>query len=163
MTRDDASRSRPPRFAGSSANYLVRHLIGVANGIRVQYRGELEARGHELSHAMSQLVVNLPVDGLGMSELAGRLRLTLQRTGQLVSSLEDAGYLERIGDPDDRRAKRVVFTRRGRKLLEDIDEIDAAVTKEIASALGERSFARLCKDLEELDRAVNGPDGVLLL
>ncbi len=151
------------RFAGGSANYLLRHLIGVATAIRASVGQEIEARGHGLTPATSQLVVNLPIDGLGMSELAARLRLTLQRTGQLVTTLEESGYVERVGDDHDGRAKRVIYTRRGRKLLNDIDATDAAVTREIASVLGERRFARLQRDLEMLDHAFNGSDDVLSL
>ena len=166
MADDKTFRSAPvssPRFAGSSANYLVRHLIGVTVALRRSFREELESQGHELSTAMSELVVNLPIDGLGMSDLAARLRLTLQRTGQVVASLEESGYVERITDENDGRAKRVAFTRRGRTLLEHIDATDASLTKGIGSVLGERRFARLCKDLEELDQAINGPDDVLNL
>ncbi len=149
------------KYAGGSANYLVRHLHGVAIAIRGRFGEEIESRGHNLTTAMSHLIVNLPVSGLGMSDLAARLRLTLQRTGQLVGSLEEFGYIERIADENDGRAKRVVFTRRGRKLLRDIDATDIAVTKEIATVLGERRFEHLCRDLEALDRAINGPDDIL--
>jgi DNA-binding MarR family transcriptional regulator len=153
----------PSRFAGGSASYLLRHLIGVATAIRASVGQEIETRGHDLTSATSQLIVNLPIDGLGMSELAARLRLTLQRTGQLVTTLEEFGYVERVGDEHDGRAKRVIYTRRGRKLLHDIDATDAAVTREIASVLGERRFARLQRDLEMLDHAFNGSDDVLSL
>jgi DNA-binding MarR family transcriptional regulator len=151
------------RFAGNSANYLLRHLMGVAIAIRAGVGEEIEAHGHDLTPATAQLVVNLPIDGLGMSELAARLRLTLQRTGQLVGNLEEFGYVERVADEEDGRAKRVVYTRRGRKLLEDIDAADASVIKQIAGILGERRLAHLCRDLEALDVAFNGEDDVLRL
>jgi DNA-binding MarR family transcriptional regulator len=151
------------RYAGSSANYLLRHLLGIALTIRRNVGHEIQARGHDLTPATAQLVLNLPVDGIGMSELAERLRLTLQRTGQLVGSLEEFGYVERVTDERDGRAKRVVYTRRGRKLLEDIDAADAAVTREIAAHLGTRRLASLCRDLEALDAAFRGEDDVLAL
>jgi DNA-binding MarR family transcriptional regulator len=98
-----------------------------------------------------------------MSQLAERLRLTLQRTGQLVRTLEEFGYVERVTDERDGRAKRVVYTQRGRKLLQDIDAADATVTREIATHLGTRRLASLCRDLEALDDAFSGKDDVLTL
>lgn len=151
------------RFAGASANYLLRHLIGVSNALRSSVGEEIESRGHHLKASTPQVIVNLPIDGLGLSELATRLRLTLQRTGQLVAQLEELGYVERVLDESDGRAKRVVYTERGRKLLQDIDAADASITKEVSSVLGEKRFARLCRDLETLDREINGPDDVLRL
>lgn len=157
------SDTNPRRYAASSANYLLRHLVSSALAIRRNVGLEIQARGHDLSAATAQLVVNLPIDGLGMSELAARLRLTLQRTGQLVARLEELDYVERVADEHDGRAKRVVYTRRGRKLLEDIDEVDAAVTRDIAAHLGDRRLASLCRDLAALDAAITGEDDVLEL
>lgn len=154
---------RATRFAGGSANYMLRHLLGVATALRASFGEQIRARGHTFSPAVSQVIVNLPFDGLGMSELAGRLRLTLQRTGQLVDQLEQLDYVQRVADEHDRRAKRVVYTPRGLELLEDIDAVDRAVTSELAKLLGQQRFDRLCRDLETLDRAVTGADDVLQL
>lgn len=137
-----------------TANGMLRHLIGAANAIRAEVGAEIEALGHEYSRAASHLVVNLPAEGLGMSELAERLRLTPQRTGQLVQNLESFGYVERVPDAIDGRARRVVFTDRGRQLLDDIDRIDERLTKSLVERLGAARFARLCRDLATLDRSV---------
>ena len=96
---------------------MLRHLIGAANAIRAEMGAEIVALGHEYSPAASHLIVNLPPEGLGMSELADRLRLTPQRTGQLVQNLESFGYVERVPAPEDGRARRVVFTNRGASSL----------------------------------------------
>jgi DNA-binding MarR family transcriptional regulator len=140
---------------------MLRHLIGAANAIRADFGAEIESRGHDLSPSTAHLLVNLPVDGIGMSELTERLQVSQQRTGQLVQMLEDFGYVERVADPEDGRAKRVVFTARGRRLLADIEKVDALVTKGLAELLGEKRFARLCKDIEALDSAIRGEDDVI--
>ena len=151
------------RFAGGSANYMIRHLIGVATAVRASFGQEIQSRGHIFTPPMTQVLVNLPVDGLGMSDLASRLRLSLQRTGQVVSQLEERGYVRRVPDETDGRAKRVIFTDRGRQLVDDIDDIDGALTDELAKLLGKQRFERLCQDLEALDHAVTGEDDVLKL
>lgn len=149
------------RKAETSANGMLRHLIATANTIRSEAGAEIEALGHEYAPAASHLIVNLPAEGLGMSELAERLRLTPQRTGQLVQNLESFGYVERVPDEVDGRARRVVFTDRGRQLLADIDRVDERMTKRLVEHLGPERFARLCEDLDFLDRSVRGDDELI--
>ncbi len=171
VVREAMAQARKKRSAsGRSAetlpgniNHLARHLLAVGGAIRERVSSGILARGHKLNASATQLLPNLPLEGLGMSELAERLRLTLQRTGQLVQQLEDEGYLERVPDEIDGRAKRVVYTRSGRALVKDIDEVVLGVTQELADVLGAARFERLCADLAALDEGINGEDAALLL
>src|SRR4029450_10720358 len=52
------------------------------------------------------------------SELARGTRLDSSTVSRQVKHLEDRGYLERSGDPDDRRASRVRLTDQGRARLD---------------------------------------------
>jgi len=149
--------------ARRDADQLARHLLALSTAIRDRISEGLLAEGHQLSTASTQVLPNLPLEGLGMSELASRLRLTLQRTGQLVQQLEQDGYVERIGDELDGRAKRVVYTRRGERLVRDGERVMQRVSAELAAMLGAAPFARFCADLARLDTAVNGEDAALLL
>jgi len=137
---------------------LSRHLVGLSGALRRRMSDGLIERGYELRPSTAQVIPNLPEGGLRVSALAERLRLTLQRTGQLVGELEDVGYLSRVPDPDDGRAKRVIYTDRGRALIRDIEEITREVTSEFAAHLGADRFELLCGLLSELDVAVNGAD-----
>jgi DNA-binding MarR family transcriptional regulator len=58
-------------------------------------------------------------DGNQVSELARRAQITKQSMAELVAHLERHGYVERVPDPQDRRAKLVRPTDRGR----DVDAI----------------------------------------
>ena len=158
-----ARRTAAASPSDADAVQMSRHLIGLATAIRRRVAGGLIERGHTLSPSSTQVIPNLPVEGLGMSELAARLRLTLQRTGQLVARLEDDGYVERIPDPSDGRAKRVVYSVRGRRLVADIEAIMEDVTREFAQTLGKRRFEHLCSELADLDAAVNGSEAPLRL
>lgn len=146
------------KAAGGSANSMLRHLIGAGGAIRAELGQRIAALGHAYAPAASHVVMNLPPEGLGVSELAERLRLTPQRTGQLIQNLEENGYVTREPDPEDRRAKRVVFTKRGLQLVEDMARIDAEATRDFAERLGPRRFERLCRDLEALDQSVREDD-----
>lgn len=140
--------TRPVRFS--------RGLIGLATTLRREVNDRLRLRGHDLGVAGTHVIPNLPEAGLGLTELASRLRVSLQRTGKLVRELEAAGYLQRVADDRDGRAKRVVYTRKGRRLIGEIDDIMEEVVGEFAEAIGKRRFERFCRDLGDLDEAVNG-------
>jgi DNA-binding MarR family transcriptional regulator len=75
-----------------------------------------------------------------------------------VSELEQVGYVERVPDPQDGRARRVVFSRRGLELIRDIDEITREIMDGFAAALGAERLDQLCSLLAELDVVVNGED-----
>jgi DNA-binding MarR family transcriptional regulator len=62
-----------------------------------------------------------------VSELAACMGLDASTASRHVRRLEDAGYLTRAGDPDDRRASRVRLTRRGRAALEQAMRAKAAL------------------------------------
>jgi DNA-binding MarR family transcriptional regulator len=53
-------------------------------------------------------------EGMRATDLAAAAHVTKQSMGAVLDQLEERGYVERIDDPDDGRAKRVRLTRRGR-------------------------------------------------
>ncbi len=67
----------------------------------------------EVRESWIALLRHLDPPGVRSSVLAERLGVTRQAAGQLVSELERAGYLERVADLSDGRAKLVRMTERG--------------------------------------------------
>ena len=75
--------------------------------------------------------------------------------------LERHGYVERVPDPGDRRAKLVRATARGRELYAVAREVVAEIEDEWTARLGERKMRRLRGLLEELNDSlaeVEGPE-----
>jgi DNA-binding MarR family transcriptional regulator len=72
---------------------------------------------------------NLDPGGNRLTELAARASMTHQSMSELVSVLEQRGYLERRVDPGDRRARIVCLTDTGRRMarraLREMESIDA--------------------------------------
>lgn len=81
------------------------------------------------SPAHQAVFENLDPGGTRLNELAARAEMTHQSMSELVTVLEQHGYLERRVDPRDRRARIVILTGRGRRLarraLHEIAEIEA--------------------------------------
>src|SRR6201992_1563706 len=67
--------------------------------------------------AQSVALVPLAAGGLHASDLADRLRVSRQAVAQAITGLERHGYVSRVPDPDDARARIIELTPRGREAL----------------------------------------------
>ena len=71
---------------------------------------------------------NIDPEGTRLTDLAERAFMTKQSVGEVVSDLEQRGYVERVPDPSDGRAKIIRLTDRGQDAMaagrEIIDEIE---------------------------------------
>ena len=114
------------------------------------YEGVLEAGYTDLSRAQVFLLRWPPFDGLRPSEIATRNQLSRQAINDPLSDLEKGGYLERIPDPTDGRARIVRFTERGWSLTQVMREMSFATEQEWMRALGEARFAEFRDTLGEL-------------
>jgi DNA-binding MarR family transcriptional regulator len=75
-------------------------------------------------------------EGTRLTELAARLGITKQAVGQLVDDLEAEGMVDRVPDPNDQRAKRVIFTNAGKtSILEGLQHLKS-LEPELNRALG---------------------------
>ena len=75
-----------------------------------------------------------PENGSRLTELAERANMTKQAVGEVTSDLEQRGYLERVADPDDGRAKIIRLTARGRQAY----SIGRRLIDELEQEWGER-------------------------
>ena len=94
-------------------------------------------------------------EGARLTELAQLARITKQSMGALVDSLENAGYVERVEDPDDGRASRVRLTARGRKYARDVRAFAGEVEGRIAKRMGGRKVEDLRSALKLLVESLN--------
>jgi DNA-binding MarR family transcriptional regulator len=88
--------------------------------------------------------------GSRITELAERAQLTKPTVVYLVNDLEAMGYVERIPDPDDGRAKLVRLTARGHTARTTGRAAIAEIETEWRAALGEQRLAQLRQLLLEL-------------
>lgn len=85
-----------------------------------ELRRELAQRGYDdLSATHVNIMPMLDVDGTSAQVLAKRIGITKQAAGKVVAELERTGYVSRVPDPGDARARFVVFTAKGRALLDE--------------------------------------------
>jgi DNA-binding MarR family transcriptional regulator len=120
----------------------------------------LVERGHELLRPAHGAVFQYLDDtGTTVSVLAERAQMTKQAMAELVLYLESNGYVTRVPDPNDRRAKLVVATTRGHEVMAItqglVPELEAKVTK----LLGVERTPALRNDLEAIRREVRHDSG----
>jgi DNA-binding MarR family transcriptional regulator len=109
-------------------------------------------RGHpEVRAPHGNVLQFLDTSGTRVSVLAERAQVTKQSMAELVAHLEHHGYVERVPDPEDRRAKLVRATARGQEVYEIAREFVVDVEAEWTAKLGERKIATLRRLLKELN------------
>jgi DNA-binding MarR family transcriptional regulator len=104
----------------------------------VAYRA-LEQRAHDalvaadvtdITLAQARIAARIGPHGTRVSELAERARVTKQSAGFLVEQLEAAGYVERVPDPADRRARLVRLTARADRVVKAANaEVERVLTE----------------------------------
>ena len=93
-------------------------------------------------------------EGTRVSDLAARAQITKQSMAELVQHLERHGYVERVPDPSDRRAKLVRATARGGEVYALAREFIASTEAELTRKLGKRKMDQLRELLVELNSAL---------
>lgn len=88
--------------------------------------------------------------GLRLTVLAEMAGMTKQSVGEIVDDLEARGYVKRIPDPDDKRAKIICLTERGERAQATGLALFAKVEKQWAKRYGADRIAEVRELLEEV-------------
>lgn len=116
----------------------------------------LRDAGHEVTLPQARLMARIGPDGTRPTELADSAQVTKQTAGFLVDQLAKAGYVERVPDPSDARARLVRISAHGRRAQALARKVEAEVTDEWAAHLGDRDLAELRRIMGRL-REITDP------
>ena len=118
---------------------------------RQLYEGLAAAGFEDVRPAHYAVFRFLRPEGSRVTELAEEARMTKQSMGELVAYLERRGYVERLPDPRDGRARIVVWTEAGRRwteaAAERLGEIEDALAERVG---GQERLEELAGSLEDL-------------
>jgi DNA-binding MarR family transcriptional regulator len=95
-------------------------------------------------------MVVLGWEGSRISDIARVQDVSKNAIGQLVNELEKLGYVERVDDPDDRRAKIVRYTRQGIEMMADAAAVGKHLDSEIEDIIGARRLGQLRSILTDI-------------
>jgi DNA-binding MarR family transcriptional regulator len=119
-------------------------LEEVRDGLVEEVQRRLATAGYSDVRASHDCVFrHLSPGGVRLRDLAARSQLTAPAIGEHVDELERLGYVERVPDPYDRRAKLIRPTARGAAFMQSAFDALAEIESEWAGALGARTVTRL--------------------
>jgi DNA-binding MarR family transcriptional regulator len=145
-----------PQLAGKerTANLavLMREAFIALNDLVV---ARLAEQGHGLVRAAHGVVFQYLDDtGTTVSLLAERAQMTKQAMAELVQHLETHGYVSRVPDPHDRRAKLVLPTERGHEVIAIAQALVPELESHVTELLGEDRTRALREDLDTIRRTL---------
>jgi DNA-binding MarR family transcriptional regulator len=95
-------------------------------------------------------------DGSRLTDLADQAQMSKQSAGVLVDELQRLGYVRRVPDPTDGRARLIVIEQRGRRAVEVAMATRDEILAQWQAYLGTRNFALLHQILDQL-REITDP------
>jgi len=110
----------------------------------------------DITTAQGRLFARIGPQGTRVTELAEHARITKQTAGFLVDQLERAGYVRRVPDPADARARLVRIAPRGEAAIAVARAAEAEVEVEWTRYLGKQGANQLRRALTRL-RQITDP------
>ena len=104
----------------------------------------------DITLAQARVAARISPHGSRVSDLAEQARVTKQSAAFLVEQLETAGYVERVPDPTDGRARLVRLTTRAGRLARAADAEVQRVLEEWADHVGEERLRQMHETLRDL-------------
>ena len=95
-------------------------------------------------------------DGSRLTDLAAQAQMSKQSASVFIDQLVNLGYVKRIPDPSDGRARLIVIEERGRRAAELARTTSAEILAEWSAYLGTRNFVLLKQILDQL-REITDP------
>jgi DNA-binding MarR family transcriptional regulator len=131
-------------------------LIGLLAEVKGALTDELYGRLHEVGYGDIRPAHGCvfsfieETGGARLTALADRSGLTKQAVGEAVADLERLGYVERVPDPADGRAKIIRLTERGVEAMAAAAQIFSDVERRFAAEVGEARFEEFRETLRRL-------------
>jgi DNA-binding MarR family transcriptional regulator len=116
----------------------------------------LKEHGHDLPLSQARVFQRIAPGGSRLAELAEAAQASKQTVGSIVDQLERSGYVRRIPDPTDARAKLVTVTAKGHELVELSRPVVQAIETAWEAHLG-ATRARQLREALTLLRDITDP------
>jgi DNA-binding MarR family transcriptional regulator len=135
---------------------ITRLLLEARRSLASELDADLAERGYpdlRPGHAALFLSVDRR-SGSRLTDLAEHTRLTKQAMMSMVDDLEGRGYVRRVPDPADARAKLVRLTASGRRAAAECRRATQGLEQRTRRQLGDRSYDAMREALEVLSEPI---------
>lgn len=116
----------------------------------------LAQHGHDLPESQARIFQRIDAQGSRLGELARAAQVSKQTVGSIVDQLERAGYVCRVPDPRDARARLVRIADRGQDLVRISEPVVRQIEAEWQAHLGRARTEQLRDALTAL-RVITDP------
>lgn len=129
----------------------ARLLISALRAFEADLQERLHADGyHDVSVAQTNVLRHLDLEGMRMNDFARDAGITKQAISQAVKALVARDLVRVEPDPDDGRARRVMYTERGLAMIHRAREHVLLLETAWAERLGHDRYVQLRQMLSEL-------------
>jgi DNA-binding MarR family transcriptional regulator len=120
------------------------------------FRAVQDAGFDDWTLAQCRVFQRIAPEGSRLMDLADQAQVSKQSASVLVDQLERLGYVRRVPDPTDGRARLIVIEERGRRAVEVATATVDGILSEWKAYLGTRNFTLLHQILDQL-REITDP------
>ena len=112
--------------------------------------------GHPITLAQARMAQRINDEGSRLTQLAESAQVTKPTALYLVDQLQEGGYVQRVADPTDARARLIRFTSKGRAVIALARAAQLEVEQEWLAHLGAKRTDALVDTLARL-RSITDP------
>lgn len=124
--------------------HFGRYMVEIATDFERRLRAKLAARGFPgIKRSYLSLLFHLDADGSRLAALAQRIAVTPQAASLTIAELVRKGFIEQTLDPADQRARLILLTPKGRKLMEATALAAEEINGEYAGLVGPDAVVQL--------------------
>ena len=140
-------------------NQTAEHLANLTFNLLAQCQ-EKEVRlanNHHLTQAEFRCLRLFDTDeSVNNKKIAERMNLSPSRLTRIIDGLVEKGYINREIDPNDRRNMRVMLSRRGRQLVNQLNRAYVDIHNEILEEIDSQQHEPLITAMQHLLEALEG-------
>jgi DNA-binding MarR family transcriptional regulator len=137
-------------MTGQSERDLVAGVIQLANLLTRRLAPVFEKARVTPQQWAILSVLAASTSPMSLASLARSMMVSKQNMTGMMARLEQLGFAERAGDPEDLRSSRVVLTRRGRGAIEKLRPAYEQWRDALGGEISERDLATTAKTIEML-------------
>ena len=145
---------RTPALPDTNMGLLFRQ---VRDAMWAEMAREMALAGHDLTYSQFMTIKQLAKGSTGVTDLARCAQLNPGAMTRLLDRLEERGVLERVADPNDRRALNIVLTETGLSIWADINHCGQRVRERAVQGMDAGEREQLFRLLDQVLRNLTPP------
>jgi DNA-binding MarR family transcriptional regulator len=150
---------RHGRIVGTPARSVGFTLSSLGYAVAREFRNELKIVAME-PREFALLRAIAPAEGISQQALAERLHTQPSRVVTMVDALEQSGLIERHPNPEDRRARELYMTEKGRTVLRNAFKLASELERRLCGGLSQAEREQLLDMLHRVERQLELVPGI---